>query len=275
MIPKRIIHIFVQSDRNRPLPLMCRACAENARLLNPDFDYCFFDNDGVPAFLEKEFPEYVDVFNRFPYPIQRYDFFRYLAVYRLGGFYFDMDVFLSRSLAPLLRHEAVVSVEDLTFNSFLRREYGVDFEIGNYAFGFSAGHPFMKAVIDNCVKGQRDPAWAGRLLDGVPWVLHSQFIVPCSTGPALMTRTLAENPHLRSSLELLVPTELRDGAKWRYFGDYGVHVSAGTWRRQDSSLRSFLGRQILKRMRRKLAPAWRSLPAMLNVTAASVGSVLK
>jgi hypothetical protein len=87
-----------------------------------------------------------------------------------------------------------------------------------------------------------------------------------------MTRTLAENPALRPSLELLVPTELGDGAKWRYFGNYGVHVSAGSWRRKYSGLRRFLGRQLLKHLRRKLAPAWKSLPASV---AAPAGGALQ
>jgi len=264
MIPKRII----QTERSRKLPLLYQASLANMRLLNPDFEFCFFDDQEVVAFIEKEFPEYMDVFHGFPFPIQRFDFFRYLAVYRLGGFYFDLDVFLTQSLAPLLSREAVFSVEDLTFSNYLRRVFGVDFELANYAFASRAGHPYLKAVIENCVKGQRDPAWAAPLIDGVPWLLRSQAAIPCSTGPGLMTRTLAENPELRASLDLLVPTELCNGARWRYFGDYGVHVQAGTWRKQDSGLRRFLARQLMKHLRRKLEPAWKSLAAGNDVAPA-------
>jgi hypothetical protein len=269
MIPKRII----QTDRNRQLRLLYQASVANMRLLNPDFEHCFFDNEEVVAFVAKEFPEYVEVFNSFPHPIQRYDFFRYLAVYRLGGFYFDLDVFLTRGLAPLLGHEAVFSYEDLTFNSNLSLKHGMYFEIGNFGFGCRAGHPFLKAVIENCVKGRRDPDWERRFIGGVPWLIRSQFFIPGSTGPGLVTRTLAEHPEMRPSVELLVPTELCEGARWRYFGDYGVHVSAGTWRRQDSGLRRFLARQLMKRLRRRLAPAWRSLPARIEVAAAPAGGV--
>jgi mannosyltransferase OCH1-like enzyme len=272
MIPKRIIHIFVQPDRDRPLPMLCQACAANARLLNPDFEYCFFDDKRMASFLENEFPEYVDVFQSFPYPIQRYDFFRYLAVYRLGGFYFDLDVFLTQGLDPLLGHQAVFSYEDLTFNSYLSDQHQVYFEIGNYGFGCRTEHPFMKAIIENCVRGRRDPVWERRFLEGLPWVLRSQWYVPSSTGPGLVTRTWAENPALRPTVELLFPSELSERARWRYFGDYGVHVTAGSWQRRENALRRFLGRQLIKRLRRKLAPAWASVPARADVSAVAARS---
>jgi inositol phosphorylceramide mannosyltransferase catalytic subunit len=78
----------------------------NLRLLNPDYECLFFDDQQVQAFLDREFPQYRRVFDSFPVPIQRYDFFRYLAVYRHGGFYFDLDVLLASGLSDLLDSEA-------------------------------------------------------------------------------------------------------------------------------------------------------------------------
>src|SRR5438067_4421826 len=89
-IPKRII----QTAKSADVPLLPRAMMANVRLLNPDFEYLFFDNARVEQFIGAEFPQYSSVFNSFKYPIQKYDFFRYLAVYRYGGFYFDTDVLL-------------------------------------------------------------------------------------------------------------------------------------------------------------------------------------
>src|SRR5215469_12232239 len=97
-IPKRII----QTDKSSDLPLLARASATNLRLLNPDFEYLFFDDASVEEFIDAEFPQYRPVFDSFPVRIQRYDFFRYLAVYHFGGFYFDTDVLLSSALEDLL-----------------------------------------------------------------------------------------------------------------------------------------------------------------------------
>jgi mannosyltransferase OCH1-like enzyme len=74
-IPKRII----QTDKSRDLPLPSKAAVANLRLLNPDFEYLFFDDTHVREFIDAEFPEYRPVFNSFPVKIQRYDFIRYLA----------------------------------------------------------------------------------------------------------------------------------------------------------------------------------------------------
>src|SRR5882757_9673989 len=139
-IPPRII----QTAKSRDLPLMAQAAAANLKCLNPDFEYRLFDDADVSAFVQGEFPQYLKVFQSFPYRIQKYDFFRYLAVFHLGGFYFDTDVFLARGLEELRVHSCVFPFEELTINRWLRREHGLDWEIGNYAFGATPGHPFLK-----------------------------------------------------------------------------------------------------------------------------------
>ena len=70
----------------------------SVRLLNPDYEYLFFDDGRVEEFIAQEFPQYRAVFESFEVPIQRYDFFRYLAVYHYGGFYLDLDVLLGSGL---------------------------------------------------------------------------------------------------------------------------------------------------------------------------------
>ena len=57
-IPKRII----QTDKSRELPLFARAAAVNLRLLNPEFEYLFFDDGQVDEFVSAEFPQYRNVF---------------------------------------------------------------------------------------------------------------------------------------------------------------------------------------------------------------------
>src|SRR5271167_4310910 len=93
-IPRRII----QTDKSADLPLLAKAAATNLRLLNPDFEYLFFDDAQVEEFIDTEFPEYRPVVDSFSVRIQRYDLFRYLAIYHFGGFYFDTDVLLVSSL---------------------------------------------------------------------------------------------------------------------------------------------------------------------------------
>ena len=93
-IPKRII----QTGRHVEQSLRNRAMMSNIRLLNADYEYLFFDDVRVRDFITQECPEHRAVFDAFQFPIQRYDFFRYLAVHRYGGFYFDLDVLLASGL---------------------------------------------------------------------------------------------------------------------------------------------------------------------------------
>src|SRR5262249_55737306 len=147
----------------------------NIRLLNPDFEYLHFDDKQVIDFIEKEFPKYRILFDSFPINIQKYDFFRYLAVYRLGGFYLDMDVFLASNLSSLVDDGCVFPFEALTINRFLREEYRMDWEIGNYAFGAASGHPFLQAIIENCVRAQNDREWLQRMARSVPRMFQEDY----------------------------------------------------------------------------------------------------
>ncbi len=232
-IPARII----QTAKNHNLSLRARAVVANLKCLNPDFEYLFFDDAQVAAFVQKEFPQYLDVFESFPFRIQKYDFFRYLAVFRLGGFYFDLDVLLATGLDELLTQGCVFPFEELTLNLCLRRQYGMDWEIGNYAFGAAPGHPFLEAVIQNCIRARRDAAWVAPMMRGIPSLFRSDFYVLNTTGPGLLSRTLAENPQLAREVTVLFPEDVCDSRSWHQFGNFGVHDMEGSWRTRGNYLR--------------------------------------
>ena len=237
-IPKRII----QTGKNAQLSLRERAVVTNLKLLNPDYEYLFFDDTQVQLFIDQEFPTYRTVFDSFKFPIQRFDFFRYLAVYRYGGFYFDLDFLLASGLSSLLELGCVFPVEGLTFSDLLRTDYQMDWQLGNYAFGSAAGHPFLRAIIENCVRSQTDPDWVKPMERGVPFLSRAEFFVLNTTGPGLVSRTLAERPDLSKSLTALFPDDLCDPNNWNRFGDLGIHMMEGSWRIQ----RSFVLKRLAK-----------------------------
>lgn len=239
-IPKRII----QTGKSAIQPLRNRAMTTSIRMLNCDYEYLFFDNDGVERFINEKFPQYLSAYSRFEFPIQRYDFFRYLAVYHYGGFYFDTDVLLAAGLSPLLESGCVFPFEGLTFSRFLRRNHQMDWQIGNYAFGATAGHPFLSAIIQNCIKAQTDPAWVKPMMRGLPFLSKLEFFVLNTTGPGLISRTLAERPDLARMITVLFPDDVCDFDKWNRFGEYGIHLMDGSWRIK------------MGRWRRRLAQNW-------------------
>jgi inositol phosphorylceramide mannosyltransferase catalytic subunit len=254
-IPRRII----QTGKSADLPLLARAAATNVRLLNPDFEYLFFDDAQVEEFIDAQFPEYRPVFDSFPVRIQRYDLFRYLAVYHFGGFYFDTDVLLASSLDDLLGFSCVFPFEHLSIHRFLCKEYGMDWEIGNYAFGAAAGHPFLYAIIKNCVRAQQHPEWMEAMTKSIPRMFRDEYFVLDTTGPGLLSRTLAEYPGVSGQVKVLFPEDVCDRSSWYCFGSFGVHLQVGTWRERkgvahrvlhrfwESTIRKSLSKENLKR----------------------------
>jgi inositol phosphorylceramide mannosyltransferase catalytic subunit len=232
-IPRRII----QTGKTRELKIAAKATATNLKLLHSDWEYLFFEDKDVQLFIADEFPQYEAVFNAFPYAIQRIDFFRYLAVFRLGGFYFDLDVLLSESIEPLTNYDCVFPFEELTLSRYLRRQYQMDWEIGNYGFGAVAGHPFLDAVIQNCIRAQQDPRWVEPMMQGIPSLFRAEFHVLNTTGPGLVSRTIAENPDLTEDMTILFPDDVCDERTWHQFGNFGVHAQEGSWRSGSSYLR--------------------------------------
>jgi len=247
-----ISHRIIQTGKTRSLSSVDRAVAANLRLLHPDWEYIYFDDNEVRNFVITEFPEYRTVFEGFPYPIQRVDFFRYLAVYRYGGFYFDLDVLLAESLTRLLDDECVFPFEELTLSRFLRERHGMDWEIGNYAFGATPGNPFLEAVIENCVKAQCDPNWVKPMMAGIPRVFGSEFHVLNTTGPGLLSRTYAEDADLAKSVTVLFPENVCDTTTWHQFGRFGVHLMNGSWRPKAGPVYRRLAGWWESRMQRRL-----------------------
>jgi mannosyltransferase OCH1-like enzyme len=243
-IPKRIIHVWGGGEHD--LSLLSQAAVANVRLLNPDFEYLFFDDNRIDNFIDEHFPEHRSVFLSFRFPIQRYDFFRYLAVYHFGGFYLDLDVFLASSLSQLLDVGCVFPFEELTLYKFLHQQYGMDWEIANFAFGAAAGHPFINAIIMNCVRAQKDPKWAQAMMRSIPRMFREDVYILCTTGPGLVTRTLAEYPEAAKEVRVLFPENVCDAKTWHRFGSYGVHLQEATWRKQKNIVR------------RRLAAFWES-----------------
>jgi hypothetical protein len=225
----------------------------NATLLHPDYEHVFFDDATINDFLERGAPEYRAAYYQLPPTIQRFDFLRYLAIYSLGGFYLDLDVYLARRLDPLLDHECVFPFEELTLSRYLRQRHRWDWEVGNYAFGAEAGHPFIRAVIINCIRGLKDPQWSAEMTAGIPAPFRAPFIAPNATGPGLVTRTLAEERSLRGSVTVVFPHDVRDEATWHRFGDYGVHLMTAAWRQTDGFVRRRLGRVWETSARRRFA----------------------
>jgi hypothetical protein len=75
------------------------------------------------------------------------------------------------------------------------------------------------------------------MMRGFPPLLRNEYLVLNTTGPGLITRTLAENVELGKSVTVLFPEDLSDMRTWNCFGHYGVHLGEGSWRTKGVFLR--------------------------------------
>jgi len=226
MIPKIIIQTY---KSNSELSVVIQNYIKQIKKLNPEFTYMYFDDDDIKHFVEDKFPEYLDKFKSFKYTIQKIDFFRYLAIYYYGGFYFDVDIELFKKLDDLLKYKCVFPVEfDLktviTLLSQLRvpeiKNYSgiqtLTEQLGQYAFGAEKNHPFIKKIIDNIVV-QLIPE------KDIPNIKEEQ--VCCTTGPILVTLTYFKYDK-KNEITLIKPHKYEN----MKFGDYGTHHHQGSWK---------------------------------------------
>ena len=214
-IPRRLI----QTGKSSELKPTARAAVANLTLLHPDWDYLFFDDAAVSRFVTSEFPQYEPIFNGFRHPIQKFDFFRYLAVFRLGGFYFDLDVFLSESVS--IRCATTIASfpsRELTLNRFLRRRHAMDsgrsvtvLLAPRQATAFSKQSSRVRS-------SQRDATWRAQMVNGIAGGLRSEFYVFNTTGPGLLCRTLAENREAAQEVKVLFPADVCDSETWHQLG---------------------------------------------------------
>src|SRR6202021_4137943 len=123
-------------------------------------------------------------------------------------------VMLASDLSSLLNSGCVFPFEGLTLSRYLRKHYKMDWEIGNYAFGAAAGHPFLEAVVENCVRAQKEPGWVKPMMRGLPFLFRDEFLVLNTTGPGLLSRTLAENKKLAKGVTVLFPDDVCDMTNW-------------------------------------------------------------
>src|SRR5262249_25692283 len=152
----------------------------------------------------------------------------------------------------LLEFGCVFPFEQLGLYEFLNEQYGMDWEIGNYAFGASAGHPFIEAVIKNCIRRHEDPQWVKPMLKTIPRVFRREYLVLATTGPGLVSRTLAAYPGACDQVKVLFPQDVCDQNSWFRFGDYGVHLQVGTWREKKSLVPRMLHRYWEQSIRKTL-----------------------
>lgn len=220
-VSKSIPKIIIQTGPNR-LSRDHKSYMNLMKDTNPTFEHLFFNDDDIETFFKRFYPQYWATYNKLPVFIQKIDFFRYVAVYHYGGFYFDLDIkALSPIDASICKHACVFPVDEFIHKSFCNNERyitycqrGSPFLLGQYAFAAVPKHPFLKMLIDRI---HRDVQEYIRTMN------KSELYVYQSTGPDFVTNMYLDE-YTKDDVFIL------DNGKRQYFGDYGRHDFFGSWK---------------------------------------------
>ena len=167
-IPPLLHHM---SPTEQSLPIEWQHSYDSCRGVHQRFDgedkYTFklWRDEPMRAFIEKEYPWFLDTYDAYPQEIQRVDAARYFILRKFGGMYLDLDVGCRRSLDNLRRlpNTGMIFPETSPFG------------ISNDFMMAAPDHPFMVFVTE------RLKSWA---------VVrpYSPFLtVMLSTGPAFLS----------------------------------------------------------------------------------------
>lgn len=152
----RIIH---QTFYDRKLPERLQQNVDQLRAMNPGWEYRFYDDADIAAFIKGNYPAAVwAYFERIDpvYGAARADIFRYLLLYKLGGVYLDIK---SSALEPF---DATLQPDDRFILSKWHRadgdyeEWGKLYDLRHLVGGeyqqwhiiCAPGHPFLKSVLE-------------------------------------------------------------------------------------------------------------------------------
>jgi mannosyltransferase OCH1-like enzyme len=219
-IPKRIIQVWkTWSEKS---PQMFSNYIESIKKVNPGYEYMFFKDNQINQFLEQNYPEYYDTFLKLPLNIQKVDFFRYIAIYHYGGFYFDLDVKGVQPLDNLLENRCVFPVDEIITKEMCKLERfkkfcdkDINFLLGQYAFGAAPGDPFIKLVIDKIHMNINNYIHY--------FIPNSDDYVYKTTGPDFIT-------NVYSSYKNKDDIKILHYDKRQCFGKYATHDYVGTWK---------------------------------------------
>ena len=227
---KRIPKIIIQTWKSIVIPLKYEVLQKGLVEKNPDYEYLFFTDESIDAFLKTEYPEYYVTFQKLPILIQKIDFFRYIAVYHYGGFYFDLDMECLEPLGDeLLKYGNVIPVDDKFMQSkkdinreWINAENGQQIILGQYAFGAVKKSRFMKYIIDNIhenidlIVNEFDSKVKNN-------ISNYEYFVYKSTGPDYITKMYSN--YFQKKEIFILDYKLR-----QYFGKYARHRYFGTWK---------------------------------------------
>ena len=150
-----------QTGESRFFPRSSWSRITDFRRLNPEFNWLFFDKRRRDSYMQKNWGsrEIYRAYQSANFGQTRADIFRYCIVFERGGFYFDANKGCSSPIMNFLepKIEGVVSLENNNCSDCFPEETMFENRcVGQWGFGFVAGHPLLGNVIEEIERSWRD-----------------------------------------------------------------------------------------------------------------------
>lgn len=222
MIPK-IIH---QTWKSEALPIEMREFQQSWRDLHPDWEYRLWTDEDCLRLVREEYPWLLDVYQAYPFNVQRADMARVLFVHSQGGLYVDIDFECLNRFEPLLSDHKVVLGMELVG---LGPEKGGREQVCNALIASETGHPFWEHVLKEMHDGFRLKR---------PWEGRGKYVL--STGLLILDRESQEYAKTHDDLKIYSneyfyatsvmhrEVEMRRRIS-RAKGAYAIHHYADSW----------------------------------------------
>ncbi len=197
MLPRRIIRCY------RSMYLFTPAMVETekrVKAMHADWEHVFCNHYEQRDWVAENTPEWLELYNFYPVDRQREQVFRWLTLWKLGGFWLNTQLRLLTSLEPLRERPLLLAekrrMSPVEFEVLHRMPWNAGMpaesllRVSNMGFAAEPGHWFVQRVLDVLIEragfldtnfeptreeeeyttgsGVVNAAWLSCLLEGLP-----------------------------------------------------------------------------------------------------------
>lgn len=231
MLPIAIPRVIMQTWKTKTIPKHWEATQHAIKKHMSHWDYHLMTDEDNLKFVKKYFPDFLNIFNSFEYPIQRADAIRYMWLYVNGGIYLDLDLEIVKPMDDLFL--------DKNVDLFVIKSGTVK---GTYTNAFMASKPRLHVMLE-CLRlmqvGHR------------PWHIGKHLKVINSTGPNMFTTSIitekafaeSQGHHfevLELPSELIIACSICEPKPCHRPGAYCRTLGGSSWSGNDTELLTIL-----------------------------------
>lgn len=215
----RIVH---QTWKDENIPTEFQECVESWKANLPGWEFWLWTDWDNRSLIEEHYSWALNLYDRYPLPIQRVDAVRYFILYHFGGLYVDLDFFAIKPVDQLFEKKCVLPLVDRKQAA----NHDRDKIISNALMGSVPGHAFFETVINELPRYEHPK--------------NAQNLVLESTGPFMLTDVYEKFPH-KDTIQLmpseaLFPLTVEEADEVELADlpelcprSFAVHMYAGTW----------------------------------------------